>query len=171
MRHAGLAAAMQPDPSNFRICRGFLLLTQFVQPVCHGGNAIAAPRRPARTIIMTHKESTGFCKSCNRQVLIRKEVPNNTFHLLMCVFTCMLWAFVWIIANFFNMFEKSRCTICGSLIDEHAAVHRGKATVFVPAIPTYTPAPTLIGCPVCNAQVSSHAAACLSCGHPIGVTR
>ena len=63
---------------------------------------------------MSFRESSGYCHVCQRQVLVRKETPSNTFHLLMCVFTCGLWVFVWIGANFLNLFAKYRCTNCGT---------------------------------------------------------
>jgi hypothetical protein len=63
---------------------------------------------------MSFRESSGYCHTCQRQVLLRKETPSNTFHLLMCVFTCGLWAFVWIGANLLNLFAKYRCTNCGT---------------------------------------------------------
>jgi hypothetical protein len=63
---------------------------------------------------MPFRESSGYCHVCQRQVLVRKETPSNTFHLLMCVFTCGLWVFVWIGANLFNLFAKYRCTNCGT---------------------------------------------------------
>jgi hypothetical protein len=63
---------------------------------------------------MPFRESSGYCHVCQRQVLVRKETPSNTFHLLMCVFTCGLWVFVWIGANLLNLFVKYRCTNCGA---------------------------------------------------------
>jgi hypothetical protein len=63
---------------------------------------------------MPFRESSGFCPACQRQVLVRKETPSNTFHLLMCVFTCGLWVFVWIGASLLNLFVKYRCTNCGT---------------------------------------------------------
>jgi hypothetical protein len=63
---------------------------------------------------MPFRESSGYCPACQRQVLVRKETPSNTFHLLMCVFTCGLWVFVWIGANLLNLSAKYRCTNCGT---------------------------------------------------------
>jgi hypothetical protein len=132
---------------------------------------------------MPFSESAGFCPYCNRQVLIRKETPRNTFHLLMCIFTCGLWVFVWICANFLNLFAKYRCSVCGSQISSNYAqqkelqssraanenymglfsqINAPKADETAAA-----KAPTLINCPACAWRVSNQAVACPKCGQPL----
>lgn len=111
------------------------------------------------------KESTGFCRVCNRQVLVRKEKTDNTYYLLATVLTCGIWAIVGLFANIFNQFEKYRCTVCGSLIGKAPA--QVKQAAYTTPIISQSVVPTLVNCPACNAGISSHAAACPKCGQPM----
>lgn len=57
------------------------------------------------------KETGKFCKTCNRQVLARKNKINHIFHLLLSLLTCV-WFPVWFVLS--TRKNPWRCTQCGS---------------------------------------------------------
>ena len=40
---------------------------------------------------MAQQEATGFCRNCNRQVMIRRKGTNHVLHLLLTLCTAGLW--------------------------------------------------------------------------------
>lgn len=60
---------------------------------------------------MVQQEATGFCRGCNRQVLLRRKGTNHVLHLLLTVFTAGLWLIVWVIASI--KIGGWRCSLCG----------------------------------------------------------
>lgn len=60
---------------------------------------------------MTQQERTGFCKACNRQVVVRSQGTNHVLHLLLTLATCGLWIIPW--ALFSIKIGGWRCSICG----------------------------------------------------------
>lgn len=61
---------------------------------------------------MGFKEAAGFCKVCNRQVMVRAKTPNHVLHFLISAFTCGLWIIPWILMGISS--SKYRCIYCGS---------------------------------------------------------
>ena len=60
---------------------------------------------------MGQHEATGFCKSCDRQVMIHRRSPNHVLHLLLTLLTGGLWLFIWILASI--RIGGWRCSQCG----------------------------------------------------------
>ncbi len=57
------------------------------------------------------QESTGFCKSCHKQVRIIRPGTNHVLHLLLTLCTFGLWVFVWILVSI--KIGGWRCAQCG----------------------------------------------------------
>jgi hypothetical protein len=62
---------------------------------------------------MAFEEATGFCKTCSKQTLVRREKANHILHFLISFFTCGAWAVVWILVAV--KIGGWRCSTCGSL--------------------------------------------------------
>ena len=60
---------------------------------------------------MPFKESTGYCATCNKQVLVRRETTNDVLYAILTIFSCGLWGIVWIISSFSE--KPWLCTVCG----------------------------------------------------------
>ena len=56
-------------------------------------------------------EASGFCKRCDKKVLIRSKDTPHLIHLALTFFTFGLWAIVW--ALDWITPKKYRCTQCG----------------------------------------------------------
>lgn len=56
-------------------------------------------------------EATGFCKACNKQVMIRRKGANNVLHFCLTLLTAGLWLWVWLLC--LVRFGGWRCTQCG----------------------------------------------------------
>ena len=63
---------------------------------------------------MAYQESTGFCKICNKQSMLRRKGINHIFHFFMSVVTLGLWIIVWIASAI--RIGGWRCTQCGSKV-------------------------------------------------------
>lgn len=61
---------------------------------------------------MPFQESSGFCKSCDRNVLVRRASTNHILHLLLTLVTFGFWIIVWLLASV--RIGGWRCTSCGS---------------------------------------------------------
>lgn len=61
---------------------------------------------------MAVQEATGFCKFCNKQVMIRRKGTNHILHLILSIITCGLWIIVWILVSI--KIGGWRCTQCGT---------------------------------------------------------
>lgn len=61
---------------------------------------------------MAVQEATGFCKVCQRQVMIRRAGTNHVLHLLLSIFTAGLWLPIWILSSI--KIGGWRCSACGS---------------------------------------------------------
>lgn len=62
---------------------------------------------------MSFEEATGFCKTCNKQALVRREKANHILHFLITVLSCGLWVVVWVLVSI--KIGGWRCATCGSL--------------------------------------------------------
>jgi hypothetical protein len=58
-----------------------------------------------------HDEATGYCKGCNRQVMIRRRGTNHILHLLLTLCTFGIWLVVWVLAGI--KIGGWRCSTCG----------------------------------------------------------
>lgn len=58
------------------------------------------------------QESTGFCRNCDRQVLIRRKSTNHVLHLLLTLCTFGLWLIIWLLVGV--RVGGWRCSACGS---------------------------------------------------------
>jgi hypothetical protein len=63
---------------------------------------------------MADQEATGFCKTCNKQVMIRRKGTNHILHLILTILTGGLWLIIWILSSI--KIGGWRCTICGSSV-------------------------------------------------------
>jgi hypothetical protein len=70
---------------------------------------------------MASKEASRYCLYCGRWVLARQEQPNHVLHALLTIFTCCLWAAVWlfILINAENN-NPWLCPTCGGPTEEKA---------------------------------------------------
>lgn len=57
-------------------------------------------------------ESGAYCLHCQAQRLYRREEPNHILHAIITLFTCGLWAVVWIVASVVTH-RPWLCTVCG----------------------------------------------------------
>lgn len=62
---------------------------------------------------MPTREDRGYCRECERPVLVRQETPNHILHLLLSVLLCGLWFPVWMIITL-NGNGSWYCSKCGS---------------------------------------------------------
>lgn len=60
---------------------------------------------------MVAQEATGFCKACNRQVMIRRKGTNHVLHLLLTLVTLGLWVIIWLLMSI--KIGGWRCSECG----------------------------------------------------------
>src|SRR3954468_17311178 len=61
-----------------------------------------------------YKESSGFCPTCQRQVVVRKEQKNDVFWLLAVLFSCGLFVIFWIISSLNRASQPYHCSVCGT---------------------------------------------------------
>jgi hypothetical protein len=61
---------------------------------------------------MAEEKKGGFCKSCEKQVVVFRKGTNHILHLLLTLFTFGLWLIVWFGSSV--KFGGWRCTQCGS---------------------------------------------------------
>ena len=61
---------------------------------------------------MAEQKRSGFCKDCDKQVVVFRKGTNHILHLLLSIFTAGLWLIVWI--GVAIKFGGWRCTQCGS---------------------------------------------------------
>ncbi len=97
---------------------------------------------------MAFKESQGYCKKCEENILIRAETPNHVLHLIITIFTLSLWVIVWIGLSIKP--KEWRCTKCGNLV--LSSEMRGTKE-----------------CPHCNEVVPQIMATCPTCNKWMGV--
>ena len=76
---------------------------------------------------MGFTESSRYCPNCKRKVLVRQETPNHTVHVLLTLFSCGLWGFVWLLITLMALGNPWRCTICGSSTASATASSSGNA--------------------------------------------
>src|SRR5438552_18981973 len=60
---------------------------------------------------MPFREATGYCHGCKRQVMVRQETTNDVLYAILTLFSCGLWAIVWIISSMSS--RPWLCTVCG----------------------------------------------------------
>jgi hypothetical protein len=63
--------------------------------------------------VSAYEETQIHCTMCQRQVLAKRPGTNHVLHLLMCVFTCGLWALVWLLITATTGNKPWRCSVCG----------------------------------------------------------
>lgn len=63
---------------------------------------------------MSYKETSDFCSYCNRRTVFRKQKPNDVLHVILTIFSCFLWAIVWIADSFIKGAAPYCCSICGT---------------------------------------------------------
>src|SRR5262245_52252367 len=64
---------------------------------------------------MPFTESSGWCKNCDCQVMIRKETANHLIHALVTLFLCGFWLPFWILVWLSE--GPYRCTRCGATVN------------------------------------------------------
>lgn len=61
---------------------------------------------------MAEDKKGGFCKLCEKRVVVFRKGTNHILHLVLSVITCGFWLIVWIGSSL--KFGGWRCTECGS---------------------------------------------------------
>jgi hypothetical protein len=64
-----------------------------------------------RRWVMAFQEASGFCKNCNKQVMIRRKGTNHILHLLLTLITFGFWIIIWVAESI--KIGGWRCTQCG----------------------------------------------------------
>ena len=112
------------------------------------------------------REIPAYCPICQRQVLARRTPANNTFHLLLTVFTAGLWLIPWYFIALSPGAQTYFCTFCGTpLLGPHARrgrSPRGQTTRQVKSKPVAQQA-----CPACG-HLNAGARRCVKCGTDLG---
>jgi zinc-ribbon domain len=60
---------------------------------------------------MVAQEASGFCKGCNRQVVVRRQGTNHVLHLLLALVTVGIWIPIWLLLSI--KIGGWRCGSCG----------------------------------------------------------
>ena len=68
-----------------------------------------------------YKESSGYCPHCRRQVVGRREEASHTFWLIATLFSCGLFAIVWLISSLSKASKPFHCSVCGTAIQAFPA--------------------------------------------------
>lgn len=76
---------------------------------------------------MSTEESTGWCRCCQAQRLIRRPGTSHVLHLLLAVITLGLWIPIWLLCSI--RFGGWRCTQCGSRVSRTIGVGEIIATI------------------------------------------
>lgn len=58
--------------------------------------------------------SSGFCRTCKRQVMAQGNQPNHLLHLILAIVTAGLWLPIWLLVTLSA--GRPRCTNCGSKV-------------------------------------------------------
>jgi len=61
-----------------------------------------------------YKESAGYCPHCQRQVVGRREEASHTFWLIATLFSCGLFAIIWMISSLVKATKPFYCSVCGT---------------------------------------------------------
>jgi hypothetical protein len=61
---------------------------------------------------MAEEKRSGFCKGCDKQVVVFRKGTNHILHLLLSLVTMGLWLIIWFGSAV--KFGGWRCTQCGS---------------------------------------------------------
>lgn len=61
---------------------------------------------------MPEKKTGGYCKNCEKDVVIFRKGTNHLMHVLLALLTAGLWLIVWLIAAL--KYNAWRCSQCGS---------------------------------------------------------
>jgi hypothetical protein len=57
------------------------------------------------------QESSGYCRGCQKHVMIRRPTASHLLHLLLTLITMGLWLPIWVLSAV--QFGGWRCTVCG----------------------------------------------------------
>jgi len=88
----------------------------FLRPLA-GPVGAALVRRSVSLTGKIMKQTSGYCPHCERKVLATAPTPNHVLHLLMTIFTCGCWLFVWPIVMAACM-GGYRCVKCGTKVEK-----------------------------------------------------
>ncbi len=63
------------------------------------------------------KQSSAYCPHCETRVLATAPTPNHVLHLLLTIFSCGLWLWIWplVMAGSIGGY---RCVKCGSKVEK-----------------------------------------------------
>lgn len=61
---------------------------------------------------MAEEKKSGFCKDCNKRVVVFRKGTNHILHLILSILTAGIWLIVWIGSAI--KFGGWRCAECGS---------------------------------------------------------
>ena len=63
-----------------------------------------------------------YCRNCDRQTLHFRDSnpPNHLLHILLTLFLCGTWVFIWILLIIFQRKSKWRCSECGHQLGKYS---------------------------------------------------
>ena len=64
---------------------------------------------------MSQKQDSRYCPHCQKQVLAIGTKANHVLHLLLSIFTCGLWLWIWPLVAA-GTAGNYRCTSCGTRV-------------------------------------------------------
>jgi hypothetical protein len=61
------------------------------------------------------KQSSKFCKDCDKQVLATRNGVNHVLHLILSIFTVGFWVIIWVLLIIRDLIVPGdwRCQVCG----------------------------------------------------------
>jgi len=62
---------------------------------------------------MPFVQGQAWCEQCRRMVLTQRRTPHHLIHLVLFVFTAMIWGIVWLVISIAASGEVARCQVCG----------------------------------------------------------
>jgi len=65
---------------------------------------------------MPSVEKSGYCKNCDKDVLIRKKGVSHLVHFILTIFTVGTWLLIWIPSMFLGGMTSYRCSVCGRTV-------------------------------------------------------
>ncbi len=63
---------------------------------------------------MSQLQDSRYCPHCEKKTLAIARGANHTLHLLLTIFTCTFWGWIWLILVLVG--SSYRCTKCGTTV-------------------------------------------------------
>ena len=122
----------------------------------------------------SYKETSKFCKTCNKQVLARRKGVNHILHLILSLFTFGIWVIIWILVVVKNIVVVGewRCSTCGKICWTIGETSATVADIFkskpvdgvTESHQDSTPDQTKVFCSQCGEPNTKDNSFCVKCG-------